>query len=1262
MWIWTRLKACFPTVSGRRRRGRWNEISTGCDWISIQQLEPRLVLTNTVVPAVAATPNEEYFLELINRARANPTAEAARLGIDLNEGLAPGTIPPGPRQPLALNADLQAAIEGHLSDELAHNYFSHTGFDGSTFQQRIEAAGYLNWIAIGENLAWEGTTGTVNLTQFVTDNYDNLFTDTSEPGRGHRINMLNGTYQEVGSAVQSGAYQGFNSVLVGNDFGAKNQNSFVTGVVYTDAAATNFYQVGEGLSGDTVIVTDALGNTYQTTSNAGGGYQIQLPNGSYTITFSGAGISTPITKSFTINSLNVDVDANTRTDIVPGGPPALSGTNPVNYQANASPVAIDSAILVTDPNRTTLATAKITISNFVAGQDVLGFVPNAGTMGNIALSTNANGVLTLASSGSTATLAQWQTALRAVTYSNSSGTPTTTTRNVTFVVNDGRPTNPTSNTLSTTVTVSVANTPPVLSAIEGTALAYNVLTPAVNISSTIQIADSDSANLAGATVKISSGYQNGEDLLSFANTAKITGTFNAATGTLTLSGSDTVANYQAALRAVKYQDTSSTPSIVTRTVSFQANDGSPTNNLSNIVTRNISVTGAPVVSGTTGPVTFVQGQAPVPMVPNLVLTHPNGLNIQSATVSFVNWENGDQVSLTNSFGLAQNFSANLATNTATLTLTGNDTLAHYQATLRSLLFSNNAGSPVTWLQRVATITVSDTHGNTGSATQNAEVNPVANAAPPAVSGTGPTVTYVQSASPITVAPNLVVTDNLNIYSATVTFTNWQGGDRLQFTNSFALQHTFAEDLGHNTATLTLTGFSSAANYQTTLRSVQFWTVAGSPVTWLQRIGTFTVTDQYSNSGSATQNVAVNPVANSAPPVISGTGAPVTYVVSSAPITIVPNLVVTDNLNIYSTTVAFTNWEPGDRLSFTNSFALQHTFVENLSTNTATLTLTGFDTAAHYQATLRSLQFWSVAGSPVTWLQRVATFTVTDLYSKTATATQNVEVNTVANSAPPVVSGTGGTVTYVQSGPAVSIVPNLVVTDRLNIYSATVSFVNWQPGDRLQFSNSFALQHNFVEDLNANTATLTITGFTTAANYQTTLRSLQFWTVSGSPKTWLARMATITVTDLNSNAGSATQRVVVNPVANSTPPSVTGFGGTVRYSKSAGPLSFAPNLVVTDSLSIYSATITFTNWQPGDRLDFVNSFALQHTLNEDFTANTATLTLTGFASAANYQTTLRSLQFYSVAGALNTTTRVATITVSDLYAQIGSATENIAVGA
>ena len=106
--------------------------------------------------------------------------------------------------------------------------------------------------------------------------------------------------------------------------------------------------------------------------------------------------------------------------------------------------------------------------------------------------------------------------------------------------------------------------------------------------------DPNSTTLAGATVQITGNYQAGEDLLSFVNTANITGIWNAATGTLTLSGSDTLADYQAALQSVTYEDTSANPNTATRTVSFQASDGQSE---SNVASRQIAVSPVDTLTG-----------------------------------------------------------------------------------------------------------------------------------------------------------------------------------------------------------------------------------------------------------------------------------------------------------------------------------------------------------------------------------------------------------------------------------------------------------------------------------------------------------------------------------------------------------------------------------------------------------------------------------------------------------------------------------------
>ena len=118
--------------------------------------------------------------------------------------------------------------------------------------------------------------------------------------------------------------------------------------------------------------------------------------------------------------------------------PILAGTSNLAYTEAQAATAINQVVTVNDFDNTTLASATVKLTNYVNGQDVLGFVASAATMGNIAGSFSATtGLLTLTSAGKTATLANFQAALRAVTYSNTSHNPTTTTRSVAYQVNDG---------------------------------------------------------------------------------------------------------------------------------------------------------------------------------------------------------------------------------------------------------------------------------------------------------------------------------------------------------------------------------------------------------------------------------------------------------------------------------------------------------------------------------------------------------------------------------------------------------------------------------------------------------------------------------------------------------------------------------------------------------------------------------------------------------------------------------------------------------
>jgi hypothetical protein len=241
-------------------------------------------------------------------------------------------------------------------------------------------------------------------------------------------------------------------------------------------------------------------------------------------------------------------------------------------------------------DNTTLAGATVQITgNYQNGQDVLSFANTANITGSFDA---ASGKMTLTG---TDTLANYQAALRAIKYQNTSQNPNTSARTLTFQVNDGAAANNLSNAPTRGITVVSVNDAPTLTGLEGTALAYNQNTGPAAVTSAIVVSDVDSANLTGATVSVSAGYVNGQDTLSFTNQLGITGSFNATTGVLTLTGTTTLANYQTALRAVQFTNT--TGSTTSKTISFQVNDGAGVNNLSATVSRNITINRAPTVTG-----------------------------------------------------------------------------------------------------------------------------------------------------------------------------------------------------------------------------------------------------------------------------------------------------------------------------------------------------------------------------------------------------------------------------------------------------------------------------------------------------------------------------------------------------------------------------------------------------------------------------------------------------------------------------------------
>ena len=97
-----------------------------------------------------------------------------------------------------LNKRLSTAAARHGRDMVHRDYFSHRSPSGSTFLQRIKVTGYLRQVrawSAGENLAW-GSGGLASPRSIVR---------SWMKSPGHRANILNGRFREVGIAVVRGA-------------------------------------------------------------------------------------------------------------------------------------------------------------------------------------------------------------------------------------------------------------------------------------------------------------------------------------------------------------------------------------------------------------------------------------------------------------------------------------------------------------------------------------------------------------------------------------------------------------------------------------------------------------------------------------------------------------------------------------------------------------------------------------------------------------------------------------------------------------------------------------------------------------------------------------------------------------------------------------------------------------------------------------------------------------------------------------------------
>ncbi|MDB5268891.1 MAG: hypothetical protein JWP58_1931 [Hymenobacter sp.] len=261
-----------------------------------------------------------------------------------------------------------------------------------------------------------------------------------------------GTFSKTISALTPGTtyyVRAYATNSAGTSYGAVQSftTTAVAPTVTTDAAtsiATTSAVLGGSVTADGGAAVSERGVVYSTTNTTPTTSDTKDTNGTGTGTFSETitGLTSRTTyyvRAYAINSVGTSYGAVQTFTTLNIAPVVTTTGGNTTFIIGGGAVAIDNGLTVTDADNATLASATVSItSGLQSGQDVLQFSnTNTTTFGNIGSAASANGTLPLSSPGATATVAQWQAALRAVAFNNSVGTAPTTTRTVSFVVNDG---------------------------------------------------------------------------------------------------------------------------------------------------------------------------------------------------------------------------------------------------------------------------------------------------------------------------------------------------------------------------------------------------------------------------------------------------------------------------------------------------------------------------------------------------------------------------------------------------------------------------------------------------------------------------------------------------------------------------------------------------------------------------------------------------------------------------------------------------------
>jgi hypothetical protein len=913
--------------------------------------------------------------------------------------------------------------------------------------------------------------------------------------------------------------------------------------------------------------------------------------------------------------------------------PVLSGMEKMDllYSENQKAVHITDSITITDADDANLDSAKISIiSHFQPAEDSL-FL--ADTLGIVSSWDAKKGILRLAGSSS---IANYTTVLRKVTYHNFSDDPSDSLRTVSFIVSDGEAY---SNAVLRNIKVTAVNDTPMLVHLEVTALTYTENQVATDITDSILIADLDSTDIVSATIAVTFNYQAGQDILAFTNTAKITGTWNAGSGSLLLFGTASMTEYSNALRNVSYRNSSDNPSTLLRRISFTVHDTSLS---SNTVSRDIMITAvndAPALTGLEGtPLAYTENQPATSLSSYITITDPDDTNIESAVISIsLNYKNDqDVLAFTNTADITGSWDPV----SGTMTLTGSDVISDYITALKSVTYQDTSDNPSTLLRTVS-FTVNDGITNSNTVFRNISVSAVNDAPVLAAIETAP-LSYNEGQGAVAITGSITVADvdNATLQSATISISSGylSAEDTLTFATAGGLTQSWNDISG----VLALTGNVSPEIFQTALRSVKYWNTSADPST-NTRIVTFKVNDGQTVSNTLTRNITISTVNNS--PVLSGLETtPLSYTENDDPKQITGNITVSDqddtNMDSARVEISANYQSDQDVLAFVNTSSI----IGSWDAVGGILTLRGTANKNTYRNALRSVTYQNTSNNP-SILIRTVSFTVNDGTSNSNTVSRTISITSV-NDAPVLAAIETTPLIYTEGSAAVQISGTITVVDYDNqiLQSATVTIsTGYQNG---QDTLSYAAGNGITPSWNASGGVLTLTGNVSPETFQTALRSVTYKNTSQNPST-VTRSVTFRVSDGSATSNTQSRNITVISVNNA--PVLTKMEiSALTYTENDATRDITDSLLISDidDLNLVSATVAITSYYQTLQDTLIYNKASSPGIAGSWNAGSGVLTLTGNATLATYITALRNVGYRNTSDNPSSLVRKVTFRVFD----------------